>query len=66
MNIVFVIDTYTDSGGGGVATKRLVQELDVPDVQGIAGELKQVIKLRLLPHSMKIKTIPVFMKSLDL
>ena len=27
MNIVFVIDTYTDSGGGGVATKRLVQEL---------------------------------------
>lgn len=27
MNIVFVIDTYNDSGGGSVATKRLVDEL---------------------------------------
>jgi len=27
MNIVFVIDTYNDSGGGSIATKRLVDEL---------------------------------------
>lgn len=27
MNIVFVIDTYNESGGGSVATKRLVDEL---------------------------------------